>query len=195
MKQKRIANKPFCLFVLFYFFIYNLEGGLFTEDEDEQELVFKHAVAKINSDQTILPRSALVAQIEKVRPEDSFRANKKGTIHFNYPIINFIFLIKCILYSFRCGLHLVCGLLRNGVAAIFGPFSGTTSMHVQSICDALEIPHIDTRLELQAQRDDLSINLFPRSKILARAYLDVVRAWNWDRFVVVYEDDDGKSID
>ena len=66
-------------------------------------------------------------------------------------------------------------------------------MHVQSICDALEIPHVETRLGLQIQRDDLSINLYPRAKVLARAYLDVVRAWNWDQFVVVYEDDDGKN--
>ncbi len=39
----------------------------------------------------------------------------------------------------------VCHLLRSGVAALFGPQSGTTSSHVQSICDAMEIPHIETR--------------------------------------------------
>ena len=61
----------------------------------------------------------------------------------------------------------VCHLLRLGVAALFGPESGTTSTHIQvqfwesniliteclssrkqlslnfqSICDAMEIPHI-----------------------------------------------------
>ena len=39
----------------------------------------------------------------------------------------------------------VCHLLRSGVAAIFGPQSGQTSAHVQSICDAMEVPHVETR--------------------------------------------------
>ena len=89
----------------------------------------------------------------------------------------------------------VCGLLRSGVAAIFGPLSGITSMHVQSICDALEIPHIETRWDMQLHRDDLSINLYPRPSVLAKAYIDIVRAWNWRHFAVVYEDNDGKSPD
>ena len=42
----------------------------------------------------------------------------------------------------------VCHLLRTGVAALFGPESGTTSVHIQSICDAMEIPHIETRYNI-----------------------------------------------
>lgn len=84
-----------------------------------------------------------------------------------------------------------CGLLTNGVAAIFGPLSGTTSMHVQSICDALEIPHIETRWDFQLNRNDLSLNLYPRPSILARAYVDLVRAWNWKSFAIAYEDNEG----
>ncbi len=39
----------------------------------------------------------------------------------------------------------VCKALDGGVMALFGPRSGTTSAHVQSICDSLEIPHVETR--------------------------------------------------
>ncbi|RWS23165.1 glutamate receptor: ionotropic kainate 3-like protein, partial [Leptotrombidium deliense] len=64
-------------------------------------------------------------------------------------------------------------------------------MHVQSICDALEIPHIETRLDFQLQRDDLSINLYPRPSMLARAYVDIVNAWGWKHFAIVYEENEG----
>lgn len=58
-----------------------LLGGLFSEGEEEQELMFRLAVERINSDPTILPRSTLVAQVEKIGREDSFHANKKGTFN------------------------------------------------------------------------------------------------------------------
>ncbi len=52
----------------------------------------------------------------------------------------------CIIHIFFFPFSIeVCHLLRSGVAALFGPQSGTTSSHVQSICDAMEIPHIETR--------------------------------------------------
>ena len=49
---------------------------------------------------------------------------------------------------------------------MFGPESGTTSGHIQSICDAFEIPHIDTRWDLVGKRDGYSINLSPSPKII-----------------------------
>lgn len=68
------SNSRFSLFLFFF-----LLGGLFSEGEEEQELMFRLAVERINSDPTILPRSTLVAQVEKIGREDSFHANKKGT--------------------------------------------------------------------------------------------------------------------
>lgn len=53
-------------------------GGLFHPADDKQEIAFRYAVEKINSDKTILPRSKLSAQIEKMSPQDSFHASKKG---------------------------------------------------------------------------------------------------------------------
>lgn len=137
-------------------------GGLFGADEEEEELVFKFAVDRINTDPNLLPRSTLVAQVERISAGDSFHTDKK-----------------------------TCNLLRLGVAAIFGPLAGTTSMHVQSICDALDLPHIETRWDFQANRNDLSLNLYPRPAILAKAYTDLVKAWNWRSFAVAYEDNEG----
>lgn len=75
---------------------------------------------------------------------------------------------------------------------MFGPLSGSTSKYVQSICDALEIPHVETRWDFQLYRDDLSINLYPRPTILARAYIDLIKAWGWRHFAIVYEDNEGE---
>ena len=85
-------------------------GGLFHPGDNNQEVAFRYAVDKINSDRTILPRSKLTAQVEIISPLDSFHASKR-----------------------------VCHLLRTGVAAIFGPQSPQTARHVQSICDTMEV--------------------------------------------------------
>lgn len=86
----------------------------------------------------------------------------------------------------------MCGLLRSGVAAIFGPLSSPTSIHVQSICDALEIPHMETRWDFQLQSsDDLSMNLYPRPALLSRAYIDLIKSWGWKQFAILYEENEG----
>lgn len=53
-------------------------GGLFHPGDEDQELAFRYAVEKINLDKTILPRSKLSAQIERISPHDSFHASKRG---------------------------------------------------------------------------------------------------------------------
>ncbi|GIX92224.1 uncharacterized protein CEXT_593141 [Caerostris extrusa] len=52
-------------------------GGLFDTEDDEQELAFRIAVDRINADTSVLSRSRLVAQVEKIAVDDSFRATKK----------------------------------------------------------------------------------------------------------------------
>lgn len=79
-----------------------------------------------------------------------------------------------------------------GVVAIFDPFDGPISHHIQSICDAKDIPHIETRWEFKSNRNDPeSINLFPRTSLLTKAYVDIVKAWNWEHFAIVYENNEG----
>ncbi|CAL4122174.1 unnamed protein product, partial [Meganyctiphanes norvegica] len=85
----------------------------------------------------------------------------------------------------------VCWMARSGVAAIFGPQSGQTSAHVQSICDALDLPHIETRWDFRLRRDDYSINLYPHPSSMSMAYLDLVRMFQWKSFCILYEDNEG----
>jgi glutamate receptor, ionotropic, invertebrate len=53
-------------------------GGLFHPEDDRQEVAFKYAVDRINADRSVLPRSRLTAQIERISPQDSFHASKRG---------------------------------------------------------------------------------------------------------------------
>jgi ionotropic kainate glutamate receptor 2 len=137
-------------------------GGLFHPGDSNQEIAFRYAVEKINADRTILPRSKLSAQIERILPQDSFHASKR-----------------------------VCHLLKTGVAAIFGPQSSHTASHVQSICDTMEIPHLETRWDYRLRRESCLVNLYPHPSTLSKAYVDLVRAWGWRQFTIIYETNEG----
>ncbi|XP_055939943.1 glutamate receptor ionotropic, kainate 2-like isoform X2 [Argiope bruennichi] len=137
-------------------------GGLFDTDEIEQELCYQIAVDWVNEDRTIFPKSILKAYKEIHEPDNCFEATKK-----------------------------VCKLLGHGLAGIFGPQSSVAAAHIQSISDALEVPHIESRWDYKLQRDDLSINLHPRASTLNQAYIDVVRKWEWKDFIIVYEENEG----
>ena len=65
----------------------------------------------------------------------------------------------------------VCQLFRRGVLAIFGPESRTTSSHIQSICDTLEIPHIQTRFRSRTTKEQYAINLHPDPSSLSQVGL------------------------
>ncbi|XP_054153119.1 glutamate receptor ionotropic, kainate 2-like [Oppia nitens] len=60
-------------------------------------------------------------------------------------------------------------------------------MHVQSICEAFEIPHIETRYDFESFRADLSLNLYPRPALITLAIADLIREWQWSTFAIVYE--------
>ncbi|XP_073988845.1 kainate-type ionotropic glutamate receptor subunit 1D isoform X1 [Rhodnius prolixus] len=137
-------------------------GGLFHPADDKQEIAFKYAVERINADRAILPRSRLSAQIEKISPQDSFHASKR-----------------------------VCHLLRSGVAAIFGPQSSQTASHVQSICDTMEIPHLETRWDYRLRRESCLVNLYPHPMVLSKAYVQLVEAFGWKSFTIIYESNEG----
>ncbi|XP_043279379.1 glutamate receptor ionotropic, kainate 2 isoform X2 [Venturia canescens] len=137
-------------------------GGLFHPADDKQAVAFRYAVEKINANRDILPRSRLSAQIEQISPQDSFHASKR-----------------------------VCHLLSTGVAAIFGPQSAHTASHVQSICDTMEIPHLETRWDYRLRRESCLVNLYPHPTTLSKAYVDLVRAWGWKSFTIIYENNEG----
>lgn len=55
-------------------------GAIFREDQKDShyDLAFKFAVHKINKDQHILPKTNLIYDIQYVKADDSFHANKQG---------------------------------------------------------------------------------------------------------------------
>ncbi|KAH9389246.1 hypothetical protein TYRP_008603, partial [Tyrophagus putrescentiae] len=137
-------------------------GGLFENGDETVEMAFRDAVERINSDETILPNTRLEAVIEKLERCDSFQASKK-----------------------------VCSLLHHDVAAIFGPQSIETSAHVQSTCDVLHMPHIETRWDFKFEPpSNHSINLYPHPSTLGNAYRDLIRLKNWKAFAILYEDNE-----
>ncbi|XP_069951037.1 glutamate receptor ionotropic, kainate 2 isoform X4 [Cherax quadricarinatus] len=139
-----------------------LIGGIFEERDEVQELAFRYAVERVNKDRSTLPDSKLSAQIERLPADDSFKASKQ-----------------------------VCKLLRSGVAAIFGPQSENTANHVQSICDAMEVPHIETRWDYKLTRDAYSLNLYPYPPSLSSAYRDILMKLKWKNFVILYDSNEG----
>ncbi len=65
--------------------------------------------------------------------------------------------------------HAVCEMTKTGVAAIFGPRSRTTAAHVQSMCEALGVPHVETRWDhRETRRDHLSVNVHPHPESLGK---------------------------
>ena len=66
----------FCLILIIIFFV---SGGLFDLAESKQEVAFRYAVERVNANRKILSQSLLSAIIEKIPPQDSFHASKRGT--------------------------------------------------------------------------------------------------------------------
>lgn len=58
-------------------------------------------------------------------------------------------------------------------------------MHCMNICDAKEIPFIDVRWD--ADTKPPVINMQPHPDALAAVFVDLVRAWNWKGFTILYE--------
>lgn len=84
---------------------------------------------------------------------------------------------------------LACLQISNGISAIFGPQDTLLGNHIQSLCDALEIPHLEARLDLEPQIKEVSINLYPNANIIGNAIRDLINYLNWTQVAVIYEDD------
>ncbi|KAH8384925.1 hypothetical protein KR200_007478 [Drosophila serrata] len=139
-------------------------GAIFTENERESsiESAFKYAIYRINKEKALLPKTQLVYDIEYVPRDDSFRTTKK-----------------------------VCRQLEAGVQAIFGPTDPLLAGHVQSICEAYDIPHVEVRIDLEYSSKEFSVNLYPAHSLLTLAYRDLMVYLNWTKVAIIYEEDYG----
>ena len=84
-----------------------------------------------------------------------------------------------------------CRQLEFGVQAIFGPFEPLLGGHIQSICEALDIPHIEARVEYESFKE-FSINLHPSQQHINSAYKDLMSFLNWTKVAIIYEEDFGE---
>ncbi|KAL7393131.1 hypothetical protein ABVT39_006933 [Epinephelus coioides] len=146
------------------------QGGIFEQTDgpvslvSAEELAFKFAVNNINRNRTLLPNTTLTYDIQRINIYDSFEASRKA-----------------------------CDQLSLGVVAIFGPSHSSSSNAVQSICNALEVPHIQVRWKHHPMdnRDTFYANLYPDYSSLSYAILDLVQFLKWKTATVVYDDSTG----
>ncbi|XP_076240021.1 glutamate receptor ionotropic, kainate 2 isoform X2 [Calliopsis andreniformis] len=139
-------------------------GAIFTEDQKDSpsELAFKYAIYKINKDKTLLTNTTLVYDIQYVPKDDSFRTSKKA-----------------------------CKQLSRSVQGIFGPSDPLLGAHIQSICEALDVPHLEARVDFEPTFKEFSINLYPSQDHLNKAFKDLMSFLNWTRVAIIYEEDYG----
>ncbi|KAM7360866.1 glutamate ionotropic receptor kainate isoform 2-T4 [Cochliomyia hominivorax] len=80
----------------------------------------------------------------------------------------------------------LCKILRQNLVAVFGPTTSMAAKHAMSVCDAKELPFIDTRWDFGAQLP--TINLHPHPSMLALVLKDLVTSLGWDGcFTIIYE--------
>ncbi|XP_059618967.1 glutamate receptor ionotropic, kainate 2-like [Phlebotomus argentipes] len=91
---------------------------------------------------------------------------------------------------------IVCELISEGVAAIFGPSSVQAAGIASAICHTMEVPHIITHWSpepLGGQRSigSMTLNVYPDSNVLSRALADLLVDYSWKSFTIIYETDEG----
>uniref|UniRef100_A0A8C4QMV0 Glutamate receptor n=1 Tax=Eptatretus burgeri TaxID=7764 RepID=A0A8C4QMV0_EPTBU len=96
-------------------------------------------------------------------------------------------------YFFSSLTRSACDQLSLGVAAIFGPLHSSSASSVQSICNALEVPHVQTQWKHQVpnSRDFYYVNLYPDYASISHAVLSLVHHYKWKAVTIVYEDSIG----
>lgn len=76
---------------------------------------------------------------------------------------------------------------------MFGPWEPVLGAHVQSLCEALDLPHLEARLDLEPSGyREFSINLHPSQAHINTAIKDLITFLNWTRVAIVYEEDYGE---
>ena len=88
----------------------------------------------------------------------------------------------------------VCNQASLGVAAIFGPRSSSIASYINSMCNTLEVPHVEARLDSRSDAGHVfSLNVHPQAAQLGRVYLDLLHYFGWTKFCVVYGQHSGQS--
>ncbi|XP_069680348.1 glutamate receptor ionotropic, kainate 2 isoform X3 [Periplaneta americana] len=81
--------------------------------------------------------------------------------------------------------------MEFGIQAIFGPSDPLLGAHIQSICEALDVPHVEARIDFEPAFKEFSINLHPSQEHMNHAFKDLMTFLNWTKVAIVYEEDYG----
>lgn len=141
-------------------------GGLFHDDNYESEMAFRYAVYRYNMYNTDIHFKSNIQHVSKT---DTFTVSK-----------------------------LLCNMTSTseGLVAIFGPESPTTTSMVQSICSNLEIPHIQTNWRpssssLQTPNPSTILNMHPDPDSLALGLATLLRHMEWSSYAILYQRKEG----
>lgn len=126
--------------------------------------------------------------------EESLQANRKWS-HSNFrcvrrrdePIFVFMTSNNSVPEGFNSNLLFLFHFLNQILLKKGPPADPLLSPHIQSICEALDIPHLETRFDIDTGAKEFSINLYPQQKKLNDAILESVKYLNWTRYAIIYE--------
>ncbi|XP_036341414.1 glutamate receptor ionotropic, kainate 2 [Rhagoletis pomonella] len=77
----------------------------------------------------------------------------------------------------------LCKLLKDGVGGIFGPSSRHTAKHLSTICDTKDVPYFFSDMNENSE----AFNLYPHPLDLSKALYFLLSAYEWSRFIFLYE--------
>ncbi|KAK3105052.1 hypothetical protein FSP39_016196 [Pinctada imbricata] len=150
--------------------------GFFYKDDTDLLRAFQWTFTKLNvrtgydiCNVRIGGAECYVPSTSKIRFKDSFEVSKK-----------------------------VCQEVEAGSKVLFGPNIRSSSGIVNSIASSLSIPHIQFHWEPHdiatdthgPRRIPMTINVYPHYLKLAEAHADLIRHWQWNKFTVIYQDND-----
>ncbi|XP_059153989.1 glutamate receptor ionotropic, kainate 2-like [Physella acuta] len=138
-------------------------GGLFGEGDEHASIenAFRFAVYRINHDRQLLANTKLTYDIQSLSVTDGFGSAKK-----------------------------VCSQIDQHPIAVFGPRAENLAAFVNSMCAAMQIPHLEMRNDARdghhVAPHGLNINLYPGIQQIAHAYTDLIAYYGWTQMLVVY---------
>ncbi|XP_022163767.1 glutamate receptor ionotropic, kainate 2-like [Myzus persicae] len=132
--------------------------GFFDKENSIEQQTFELSIQKVNID----PKFAnvfLKPEIKIIDPTDSYMTGLK-----------------------------VCETMESGIGAVFGPSSLESSNIVQSLCETMEVPRIDTSWEnTPVENFNFYFNPYPEPTLLAKGYTAIVHDMDWKSFTLLYQ--------
>lgn len=84
----------------------------------------------------------------------------------------------------------VCFLIEKGIVGLIGPRSPHTTPYIKALCDAKDIPLLETHWDIHRKPNGYLVNLHPYPSVLAQGFVDIIKSWGFRGFTILYENDD-----